>query len=108
MSCFTTDITIITVISNWYAAVGGSTDENMHLFLETIGNCSSSPAKLCCHLMLTTLCACLFAAGFGFLTRQLMSLAGGRLVLALEGGHDLTAICDASEACVSSLLGIQV
>uniref|UniRef100_A0A3P8PUD4 Histone deacetylase n=1 Tax=Astatotilapia calliptera TaxID=8154 RepID=A0A3P8PUD4_ASTCA len=44
---------------------------------------------------------------FGFLTRQLMSLAGGRLVLALEGGHDLTAICDASEACVSSLLGIQ-
>nr|XP_020491637.1 histone deacetylase 7-like isoform X1 [Labrus bergylta] len=44
---------------------------------------------------------------FGFLTRQLMSLAGGRLVLALEGGHDLTAICDASEACVSALLGIQ-
>uniref|UniRef100_A0A3B4UMI2 Histone deacetylase n=1 Tax=Seriola dumerili TaxID=41447 RepID=A0A3B4UMI2_SERDU len=44
---------------------------------------------------------------FSFLTRQLMSLAGGRLVLALEGGHDLTAICDASEACVSALLGIQ-
>uniref|UniRef100_A0A3Q3LBP1 Histone deacetylase n=1 Tax=Mastacembelus armatus TaxID=205130 RepID=A0A3Q3LBP1_9TELE len=43
---------------------------------------------------------------FSFLTRQLMSLAGGRLVLALEGGHDLTAICDASEACVSALLGI--
>ncbi|XP_066564422.1 histone deacetylase 7 isoform X3 [Amia ocellicauda] len=42
---------------------------------------------------------------FGFLTRQLMRLAGGRLVLALEGGHDLTAICDASEACVSALLG---
>lgn len=47
-------------------------------------------------------------AGFSFLTRQLMSLAGGRVVLALEGGHDLTAICDASEACVSTLLGIQV
>uniref|UniRef100_A0A3Q3IUD2 Histone deacetylase n=1 Tax=Monopterus albus TaxID=43700 RepID=A0A3Q3IUD2_MONAL len=44
---------------------------------------------------------------FSFLTRQLMSLAGGRLVLSLEGGHDLTAICDASEACVSALLGIQ-
>ncbi|XP_028265528.1 histone deacetylase 7 isoform X2 [Parambassis ranga] len=44
---------------------------------------------------------------FGFLTRQLMSLAGGRLVLSLEGGHDLTAICDASEACVSALLGTQ-
>lgn len=49
-----------------------------------------------------------FCVGFSFLTRQLMSLAGGRVVLALEGGHDLTAICDASEACVSALLGIQV
>ena len=46
--------------------------------------------------------------GFGYLTRQLMSLAGGRVVLALEGGHDLTAICDASEACVSALLGNEV
>ncbi|XP_042348465.1 histone deacetylase 7 isoform X2 [Plectropomus leopardus] len=44
---------------------------------------------------------------FSLLTRQLMSLAGGRLVLSLEGGHDLTAICDASEACVSALLDIQ-
>ncbi|XP_067096785.1 histone deacetylase 4-like [Osmerus mordax] len=44
---------------------------------------------------------------FGFLTRQLMGLAGGRVVLALEGGHDLTAICDASEACVSALLGVE-
>ncbi|XP_062853703.1 histone deacetylase 4-like isoform X2 [Trichomycterus rosablanca] len=41
---------------------------------------------------------------FGYLTKQLMGLAGGRVVLALEGGHDLKAICDASEACVSSLL----
>lgn len=49
-----------------------------------------------------------FWAGFGFLTRQLMTLAGGRVVLALEGGHDLTAICDASEACVSALLGLEV
>uniref|UniRef100_A0A8L0DTX2 Histone deacetylase n=1 Tax=Oncorhynchus mykiss TaxID=8022 RepID=A0A8L0DTX2_ONCMY len=40
---------------------------------------------------------------FGFLTRQLMGLAGGRVIMALEGGHDLTAICDASEACVSAL-----
>lgn len=37
-----------------------------------------------------------------------MGLAGGRIVLALEGGHDLTAICDASEACVSALLGNEV
>uniref|UniRef100_A0A671XE94 Histone deacetylase n=1 Tax=Sparus aurata TaxID=8175 RepID=A0A671XE94_SPAAU len=42
---------------------------------------------------------------FGYLTKQLMTLAGGRVVLALEGGHDLTAICDASEACVAALLG---
>ncbi|XP_061688836.1 histone deacetylase 7-like isoform X2 [Syngnathoides biaculeatus] len=45
---------------------------------------------------------------FGFLTRQLMSLAGGRVVLALEGGQDLKAICDASEACISALLGMEV
>ncbi|KAM3864294.1 LOW QUALITY PROTEIN: histone deacetylase 5 [Diretmus argenteus] len=42
---------------------------------------------------------------FGQLTQLLMGLAGGRVVMALEGGHDLTAICDASEACVSTLLG---
>lgn len=56
------------------------------------------------------MCACCFvpSPGFGFLTRQLMSLAGGRVVLALEGGHDLEAICDASEACVSALLGMEV
>ncbi|KAJ3600816.1 hypothetical protein NHX12_031791 [Muraenolepis orangiensis] len=45
---------------------------------------------------------------FGRLTQVLMRLAGGRVVLALEGGHDLTAICDASESCVSALLGDQV
>ncbi|XP_016307924.1 histone deacetylase 5-like [Sinocyclocheilus anshuiensis] len=42
---------------------------------------------------------------FGHLTKQLIKLAGGRVVLALEGGHDLTAICDASESCVAALLG---
>ncbi|MGH0180595.1 UNVERIFIED_CONTAM: hypothetical protein FKN15_004765 [Acipenser sinensis] len=42
---------------------------------------------------------------FGHLTRQLMKLANGRVVLALEGGHNLNAICDASEACVNALLG---
>lgn len=47
-------------------------------------------------------------SGFGYLTRQLMGLAGSRLVLALEGGHDLKAICDASEACISALLGNEV
>ncbi|XP_019328340.1 PREDICTED: histone deacetylase 9 isoform X2 [Aptenodytes forsteri] len=42
---------------------------------------------------------------FGHLTEQLLKLADGRVVLALEGGHDLTAICDASEACINALLG---
>lgn len=50
----------------------------------------------------------LVPSGFGHLTAQLMSLAGGRVVMALEGGHDLTAICDASEACVSALIGMEV
>lgn len=53
-------------------------------------------------------CGSVTSPGFGFLTRQLMSLAGGRVVLALEGGHNLEAICDASEACVSALLGMEV
>lgn len=42
------------------------------------------------------------------MTQQLMNLAGGAVVLALEGGHDLKAICDASEACVAALLGNKV
>ncbi|PIO53509.1 hypothetical protein TELCIR_25155, partial [Teladorsagia circumcincta] len=37
---------------------------------------------------------------FGFMTRQLMGFAGGRVVLALEGGYDLASISDAAEQCV--------
>lgn len=37
---------------------------------------------------------------FGFMTRQLMTFAGGRVVLALEGGYDLASISDAAEQCV--------
>lgn len=44
-------------------------------------------------------------ACFGFMTRQLMQLAHGRLVLALEGGYDLASICDSAEECVRVLLG---
>lgn len=62
----------------------------------------------CCVLLQEHTIFLFSVTGFGFLTRQLMSLAGGRVVLVLEGGHDLTAICDASEACVSTLLGMQV
>lgn len=45
------------------------------------------------------------SACFGHLTRELMQLADGRIVLALEGGYDLTAICDSAEECVKTLLG---
>ncbi|KAJ1101169.1 hypothetical protein NDU88_006241, partial [Pleurodeles waltl] len=42
---------------------------------------------------------------FGHLIKQLLMLANGRVVLALEGGHDISAICDTSETCVNALLG---
>ncbi|KAA0713018.1 Histone deacetylase 4 [Triplophysa tibetana] len=42
---------------------------------------------------------------FGFLTRKLMELAEGRVVMVLEGGYDLSTLCDASQACVGALLG---
>lgn len=44
-------------------------------------------------------------ACFGFMTRQLMSISGGKLVLALEGGYDLPSVCDCSEAVTRALLG---
>lgn len=37
---------------------------------------------------------------FGFMTRQLLNFANGRVVLALEGGYDLASISDAAEQCV--------
>ena len=39
------------------------------------------------------------------MTRELMSLAGGKIILVLEGGYDLPAICDCTEMCVMALLG---
>lgn len=44
-------------------------------------------------------------ACFGFMTRELMQLADGKVVLALEGGYDLPAICDSAQECVRALLG---
>lgn len=43
-------------------------------------------------------------ACFGYLTRELMQLADGKVVLALEGGYDLPAICDSAQECVRALL----
>src|SRR5262245_3325600 len=44
-------------------------------------------------------------AGYGAMTARLRELAGGRLVLALEGGYDLNAIARSAEACLRVLLG---
>lgn len=48
------------------------------------------------------------ASCFGLMTQQLMTVADSKVVLVLEGGYDLGAICDASEACVRALLGEQI
>ena len=45
------------------------------------------------------------AAGYGEMTQMLMELAGGRIVLALEGGYNLDSISHAFAACTSALLG---
>ena len=44
-------------------------------------------------------------ACFGRMTQMLMSLADAKVVLALEGGYDLAAICDSAQECVRALLG---
>lgn len=44
-------------------------------------------------------------AGFAHLTQRLRALAGGKLVLALEGGYNLEAISACAEACLRVLLG---
>lgn len=48
------------------------------------------------------------AACYAQLTKQLMDLAGGHVVMALEGGYSLPSLCDAAEACVKALLGEKV
>ncbi|XP_012935632.1 histone deacetylase 4 [Aplysia californica] len=42
---------------------------------------------------------------FGHMTRELMSLANGKIVLALEGGYDIPSICASAELTVRALLG---
>jgi histone deacetylase 6 len=44
-------------------------------------------------------------AGYARMTARLRELAGGRLVLALEGGYDLRAISESAAACLRVLLG---
>ncbi|XP_021950549.1 histone deacetylase 4 isoform X4 [Folsomia candida] len=47
-------------------------------------------------------------ACFGWMVQQLMTVGHGKVVLALEGGYDLPAICDSSQECVKALLGEQI
>jgi len=42
------------------------------------------------------------------MTRELMSLADGKVILALEGGYELASICEAAEMCTMALLGDEV
>ncbi|XP_013881606.1 histone deacetylase 6, partial [Austrofundulus limnaeus] len=48
---------------------------------------------------------CVSPPCFHILTHMLMSLAEGRLVLALEGGYNLQATAGSVAACVRALLG---
>jgi histone deacetylase 6 len=43
--------------------------------------------------------------GFAQMTHQLMSLAGGRVLLVLEGGYNVPVIADCAEACLRTLVG---
>lgn len=42
---------------------------------------------------------------FGHMTQQLLKLSDGKVILSLEGGYDLTSICDSAQECVRALLG---
>ena len=44
-------------------------------------------------------------AGYAYMTKKLMTLANGRVIIALEGGYNLTSISNASVACAKALLG---
>jgi histone deacetylase 6 len=45
-------------------------------------------------------------AGFYLMTRMLMSLAGGRLVLTLEGGYKQDVLEECSEAVMRALMNL--
>lgn len=47
-------------------------------------------------------------AGYAAMTRQLQSLADGKIVLVLEGGYNLDSISSSAAACVQALLGDEV
>ena len=42
---------------------------------------------------------------YGHMTHHLTALAGGRVVVALEGGYNLVSIAESATACAKALLG---
>jgi len=44
-------------------------------------------------------------ACFAYLTHQLLSVAGGKVALVLEGGYSLDVLCDSVEQCCRALMG---
>jgi acetoin utilization deacetylase AcuC-like enzyme len=42
------------------------------------------------------------------MTKKLMSLADGKVILALEGGYDIQSLCDCSEMCINALMNKQI
>jgi acetoin utilization deacetylase AcuC-like enzyme len=42
--------------------------------------------------------------GFAYMTKKLMSLANGKVVLVLEGGYELNALAACGKLCVDALL----
>ena len=45
---------------------------------------------------------------YGHMTHHLTALAGGRVVVALEGGYNLVSIAESATACAKALLGDQL
>ena len=50
-------------------------------------------------------CRCWLFSGYGYLTQMLMKLTNGKLVMVLEGGFELEALCDCTETCIRTLRG---
>ncbi|XP_065053795.1 histone deacetylase 4-like isoform X2 [Rhopilema esculentum] len=45
---------------------------------------------------------------YAYMTKKIMSLANGRVVLSLEGGYNLSSLCDSAEGCMRALLGEEI
>ncbi len=50
----------------------------------------------------------ILSLGFAYMTKKLMSLADGKLVLVLEGGYELNGLAECGKLCVEALLNRQV